>query len=494
MPEKELIQLVIDLYDVNAIKVTDVILKTGHVSPIYIDLRVIVSKPKLLKRVAQAIWLACLKLDNNVNGNNSTSTKYDVICGVPYTALPIATCISLNEDIPMVVRRKEAKSYGTKKLIEGVFNEGDNVLLVEDVLTSGTSVLETANALMQSGLKVTSAVVLLDRNQTGIENLRKEGIRCNSVLDLKKVISILAEAGKIDLPKMQSILSWLENNPCDFSAYSINEKSLLTLPKNGPRKLPFEERLKEAQKRSNTGINVTLFDIIIKKQSNLCVSIDVDSVNQLLTIAEQVAPYVCAIKVHVDVLKDFSFETFVQPLTKLSNEYNFLILEDRKFADIGNVVRLQYNRGIFKIADWAHLVTAHAISGPGVVTGLKCELKNDKRGVLLIAEMSSDANLLTKSNVEASYNLAQKHPDVVAGFICQHQVTTDPTLLHLTPGVSKSCNSDSLGQRYVTPDIAIGNGADVLIVGRGITSADDIKKTAEEYKKQIYQLYLDQCK
>lgn len=131
--------------------------------------------------------------------------KFDSVCGVPYTALPIATvsqrvglpvltvwlqAVSLRLGAPMVMRRKEAKSYGTKKTIEGSFREQDVVLVVEDVLTSGTSILETVNVssplcriygqlnrlfpqtLTACKLRVTDALVLLDRNQNGCHNLQ----------------------------------------------------------------------------------------------------------------------------------------------------------------------------------------------------------------------------------------------------------------------------------------------------------------------------------
>ena len=107
-------QLILRLHEVGAVKFGSFTLKSGLQSPIYIDLRLIISFPDLLKAVAQCMWQIVSPATN----------KPDVLCGVPYTALPIATHMSLEHNLPMVMRRKEAKNYGTKKLIEGVFETG----------------------------------------------------------------------------------------------------------------------------------------------------------------------------------------------------------------------------------------------------------------------------------------------------------------------------------------------------------------------------------
>src|SRR3989339_1614268 len=103
--------LVLQLFEIGAVKFGSFELKSGIISPIYIDLRVIVSYPKVLGVVADLMW------------NKIADYDFDIICGVPYTALPMATAISLKYDKPMVMRRKEAKDYGTKKLLKDIFWE-----------------------------------------------------------------------------------------------------------------------------------------------------------------------------------------------------------------------------------------------------------------------------------------------------------------------------------------------------------------------------------
>ncbi len=168
--------LILSLYEIGAVKFGDFTLKSGATSNIYLDLRLIVSYPKILSAVAEAIW------------QKVEPYRSELICGVPYTALPIATCISLKQNLPMVMRRKEPKSYGTKLLVEGAFNVGQSCLIIEDVITSGMSIMETAKDLKDSGLKVEHVGVLIDRQHEKLENF---SLKVHAAFTLKDILQTL---------------------------------------------------------------------------------------------------------------------------------------------------------------------------------------------------------------------------------------------------------------------------------------------------------------
>jgi uridine monophosphate synthetase len=193
----EIKSLILDLYAVQAVKFGIYTLKSGIQSPIYIDLRVIISYPPLLKKISSAL------------GTSIGSLSFDLICGVPLTALPIATALSLDYDIPMVMRRKEAKDYGTKKLLEGKFEKGQTCLIIEDVITSGASILETADSLKREGLEIEDAIVILNREQGGKEKLKEHGIELHSLISVFDLLKVLFHEKKISEETFREVSEFL---------------------------------------------------------------------------------------------------------------------------------------------------------------------------------------------------------------------------------------------------------------------------------------------
>jgi len=193
-------QFIQSLYAHDAVKFGQFKLKSGIMSPVYFDLRALVSLPGLLRDASILLHDAAKDM------------TYSHICGVPYTALPIATVMSVDNNIPMVMRRKEMKDYGTKKMVEGLYEQGDRCLIVEDVITTGGSVLETVTILEEAGLSAKQAVVLLDREQGGAVNLKNKGITFSSVFQVSEILDILQSTNDIDNKVAADVKQFLDEN------------------------------------------------------------------------------------------------------------------------------------------------------------------------------------------------------------------------------------------------------------------------------------------
>ncbi|KAI0736174.1 Orotidine 5'-phosphate decarboxylase domain-containing protein [Fomitopsis betulina] len=256
---------------------------------------------------------------------------------------------------------------------------------------------------------------------------------------------------------------------------------------------------RRAEKHTNPAAKA-LLETIERKKSNLCVSVDVSKQADFLRIIDVVGPYVCLIKTHIDVIEDFE-PSLIDRLRELSTKHDFLIFEDRKFADIGNTVALQYSSGVYRISSWSHITNAHPVPGPGIITGLASVGQPLGRGLLLLAEMSTKGNLATGAYTAQAVEMARAHRDFVIGFIAMRRMdgvasggaVDDEDFLILTPGVGLDSKGDAMGQQYRTPrEVVYESGCDVIIVGRGIYGKgrdEEIKEQAERYRREGWEAY-----
>lgn len=435
-------------YELGIIKFGNFTLKSGIESPFYVDLRPLSSNPQLLKTLA-----------NNLL-EKVEDAPFDLICGVPYAALPMGTTMSLVSGVPLIIKRKENKGYGTKRMVEGVYHDGQNCLLVEDVITSGQSLLETIEEIEREGLVVTDIVVVLDREQGGIDKLQQKGYNVKTLFTINEVINILHKYHRLSDAELARVKNFLNNPPTP----------------------PQKKRVALENKKTNHPIAKKLIEIALAKQSNLIASADVITSSELIHLAKEVGDSIVALKLHTDIIKDFSME-LVQKLKSIAKEKNFLLFEDRKFADIGNTQELQFKEGIYKIADWADMVTAHPIGGE---ESLKVF---DHVGVVTIVEMSSKGTLTDDFYINQALNVSQKSNNVI-GVVAQRQVPDE--VLLFTPGVSLVSKGDSKGQQYNTPERVFKlYHTDFMIVGRGIYLSHNPKESALEYQKSGWNAYLE---
>ena len=192
--ERDLSEL---LYRIGAVRFGEFTLKDGRVSPFYLDLRILVSHPDVLARVARAMT------------QRAEPLRYDRLAGIPYAGLPIAVAMSLIGGRPLVYPRKEKKEYGTRQQVEGEFQPGERALVIDDVITSDGAKIEAVAPLKEAGLLVEDVLVVIDREDRGAATLAEAGLRLHSVLKVRDLFAHLRQGGVVTGGDVQRALDFL---------------------------------------------------------------------------------------------------------------------------------------------------------------------------------------------------------------------------------------------------------------------------------------------
>ncbi len=195
------------LFDVGGITFGDFTLgRTAVNSPVYVNPRLLISEPTALRRVARLI-------EHEIKAGQARRRPrvlpFSLVAGVPLGGLHLATAFSLTTDVPMIYVRSLGE--GPKlHTIEGVYRPGQQVLIIDDLITGGGSVLETARLLEAAGLVVRDAIVLVDRQQGAAERLRQHGYNLISILKLKTMLNYYHETGLIESTWYDRSMQYLE--------------------------------------------------------------------------------------------------------------------------------------------------------------------------------------------------------------------------------------------------------------------------------------------
>ncbi len=188
------------LFEIKAIQTGEFKLVSGIMSPVYIDLRRIISFPEVYQYIVDLL------------GQEIAGYDFHHIVGVPYAALPLASGIALLYHKSMIMPRKEIKDHGTPCAIEGVFNKGDTAIIVEDIVTSGASIERTIETLKQAGVSAQDVIVFMDRQQGAEKRLAKKGVTLRSVCKLSDALSTLQQEGYLDESAVTKITNFINEH------------------------------------------------------------------------------------------------------------------------------------------------------------------------------------------------------------------------------------------------------------------------------------------
>ena len=425
MDNLKLKRIVIDkLLAIGIIKHGDFTLKSGIKSSVYFDFRQVISYPTIMNYICQLAEHIITSIKKEYPGRQIR------FLGIPMGAIPLATFLSQYFGLPSIMLRKNIKEHGTRKILEGLWNPGDIIILVDDVFTSGTSLCEYIDLINtnipDNGLDLTNIMIVCDRSKG---------------------------ASITKFPKLQSIFQLEDFEPLSpiFSS-PIYQNSLAN----------------------------ELYKIAFDKKSNIIVAADYSSKNDIIALIQKVGHLIAGIKLHIDIIHDAD-SGFFEELKILKIQHNIVIIEDIKAADISEITIAKLRNPRNSILEWADAITVHSISGLPKLTA------SVDIGLIPVVQMSCNS-LISEEYTQRSLEMMREKDIEIAGCVIQNvgAMRDKWEFLGLTPGInldtSASSADASSNQKYKNPLDAAMVGQ-FWIIGRGIISKPDVAAAAEEYRR-----------
>ena len=443
------------LINLDIIKTGTFTLKNGTTSNIYMDFRKLVSYPTLFTYLDKLINLL---YPNLLYQNTSGKTR---LMPIPMGGLPLGNYLSFTHGIPQIMVRDKPKDHGTKNLIEGLISSGDdfndNFIIIEDVITSGTSIQETlANIDQFYGADFLHySAILCICNRGNLTNIN--GIPIYSIFTLEEITN--------------------------FTQALTN--SLGTVEMIGTRFFKYGSYFADK-----------LYMLALQRKSNIILSCDFLTPEQILTIIRKIGNHVIAVKLHLDTISECNLLEFCTRLNILQKDMGFLVIEDSKYADIESImVEKVKSLSNHKVAS---ALTIHGIAGLSVL----------RQGVMalpgiIVAEMSCSNNLINDQYTSDIIEYIRRNGSLeLGGLVVQNKV---PKMLDLcematmSPGISITMSVDGANQKYSIPELRDNKLGLFWIVGRGITKYldkdncdddDNMIMMMEKYKKMGWDYFV----